>query len=171
MIENKQQRPMLIASFSGVLSGGVHPPIRKLAFPALRGLAETPCDPESASRPIALSATKTIFDGGRRRAATDRTFVNATPEKRTARKSLSQRSGQNGCIQYFVPEDLITFWLGHAGKSVTGASSDLSGDAEFRKQVAERVCLGFELASEPAAVAPNTSKIEVGPVAALAVNF
>jgi hypothetical protein len=113
MIENKQQRPMLIASFSGVLSGGVHPPIRRLAFPGLPGFAETPFDPASGSRPIALSATETIFDGGRRRVATDRTFANATPEKRTGRKSMSQRSGQNGCIQNFATEDRITFWLGH----------------------------------------------------------
>jgi hypothetical protein len=27
------------------------------------------------------------------------TVVNATPEKRTGRKSMSRRSGQNGCIQ------------------------------------------------------------------------
>ena len=37
MIENKQQRPILIASFSGVLGDGLNSPIRRLAFPGVRG--------------------------------------------------------------------------------------------------------------------------------------
>jgi hypothetical protein len=52
---------------------------------------------------------------------------------------MSHRAGQNGCIHNLVHEDRITFWLGHAGNSETGTSSDLSEDTEFRKQVAERV--------------------------------
>src|SRR5271156_639458 len=37
MIENKQQRPILIGSFSGVFSGGVQSPISRSASPALHG--------------------------------------------------------------------------------------------------------------------------------------
>jgi len=70
-----------------------------------------------------------------------------------------------------VPEDLITFWLGHAGKTVTDTYSKLRDDADFRKQVAEKVGLGFELPSENAVVGPNGPKIEVGPVEELAVNY
>jgi len=44
-----------------------------------------------------------------------------------------------------VPEDLIHFWLGHAGKSVTDHYSKLKNDLEFRKEVAVRAGLGFEL--------------------------
>jgi integrase len=44
-----------------------------------------------------------------------------------------------------VPEDLIHFWLGHAGKSVTDSYSKLKDDLEFRKKVALGVGLGFEL--------------------------
>ncbi|HKV28204.1 MAG TPA: site-specific integrase [Candidatus Acidoferrales bacterium] len=47
-----------------------------------------------------------------------------------------------------VPEDLIHFWLGHAAGSVTDHYSKLKDDLEFRKQVALRVGLGFELPFE-----------------------
>jgi hypothetical protein len=70
-----------------------------------------------------------------------------------------------------VPEDLITFWHGHAGKTVTDSYSKLKDDAEFRKQVAEKVGLGFELPSEETVVGPNGPKVEVGPVEELAVNY
>jgi hypothetical protein len=45
MIENKQQRPILIASFSAVLGGGVNSPIRRFAFSGVRGACETPFEP------------------------------------------------------------------------------------------------------------------------------
>jgi hypothetical protein len=70
-----------------------------------------------------------------------------------------------------VPEDLITFWHGHAGKTVTDSYSKLKDDAEFRKQVAEKVGLGFELPSEKVVVGLNGPKLEVGPVQELAVNY
>ena len=38
-----------------------------------------------------------------------------------------------------IPEDLITFCLGHAGKTVTETDSKLEDDAEFRKQVVQKV--------------------------------
>ena len=63
------------------------------------------------------------------------------------------------------------FWHGHAGKTVTDSYSKLKDDAEFRKQVAEKVGLGFELPSEKAVVGPNGPKIEVGAVEELAVNY
>ena len=69
-----------------------------------------------------------------------------------------------------VPEDLIRFWHGHAGKTVTDSYSKLKDDVEFRKQVAEKVGLGFELPSEKAVVGPNGPKLEVGPIEELAVN-
>jgi integrase len=69
-----------------------------------------------------------------------------------------------------VPEDLVTFWHGHAGKTVTDSYSKLKDDAGFRKQVAEKVGLGFELPSENTVVGPNGPKLEVGPFEELAVN-
>ena len=69
-----------------------------------------------------------------------------------------------------VPEDLITFWHGHAGKTVTDSYSKLKDDAEFRKQVVQKVGLGFELPSQEPLVGPNGPKMEVGAVEELAVN-
>ena len=45
-----------------------------------------------------------------------------------------------------VPEDLIKFWIGHAPKTVTDEYSKVKNDVEFRKDVAEKIGLGFELA-------------------------
>jgi len=69
-----------------------------------------------------------------------------------------------------VPEDLIRFWQGHAGKTVTDGYSKLKEDVQFRKQVVEKVGLGFEILSENPVVGPNGPKIEVGAVEELAVN-
>jgi integrase len=59
-----------------------------------------------------------------------------------------------------VPEDLIHFWLGHAGKTVTDDYNKLKDDLEFRKEVSVRVGLGFELPSNKTVVGPNEPKIE-----------
>ena len=75
-----------------------------------------------------------------------------------------------------VPEDLIKFWLGHEGgapepgsqvwvpKTVTDDYSKLEQDVEFRKQVVEKVGLGFDLPMKNASLAPNAPKIESEPV-------
>src|ERR1700721_3244985 len=55
------------------------------------------------------------------------TFVNATPEKRTGRKSMSRRSGQNGCIQEDGNWYVVRFWRDVAGQ-------------EKRQRVRERIC-------------------------------
>ena len=55
---------------------------------------------------------------------------------------------------------------------MTDSYSKLKDDAEFRKQVAEKVGLGFELpVSRNAVIGPNGPKIEVGAVEELAVNY
>src|SRR5580704_19652680 len=55
------------------------------------------------------------------------TFVKATPEKRTGRKSMSRRSGQNGCIQEDGNWYVVRFWKDVAGQ-------------QKRKRVRERIC-------------------------------
>src|ERR1700689_5918299 len=55
------------------------------------------------------------------------TVVNATPEKRTGRKSMSRRSGQNGCIQKDGNWYVVRFWKDIAGQ-------------EKRQRVRERIC-------------------------------
>ncbi len=71
---------------------------------------------------------------------------------------MSRRSGQNLGIK--MVEDLIHYWLGHAGKSVTDHYRKLKDDLEFRKEVTVRVGLGFELPSKKTVVGPNGPKIE-----------
>jgi len=69
-----------------------------------------------------------------------------------------------------VPDDLIHFWLGHAGKSVTDDYSKLKDDLEFRKEVAVRVGLGFELPSKRTVIGPNGPKVETEPFPERAVS-
>jgi integrase len=69
-----------------------------------------------------------------------------------------------------VPEDLIHFWLGHAGKSVTDHYSKLRDDLEFRKEVTVRVGLGFELPSQKTVVGLNGPKIETKPLQEMAAS-
>jgi integrase len=47
-----------------------------------------------------------------------------------------------------VPEDLIKFWIGHAPQTVTDVYSKVKNDVQFRRGVAEKVGLGFELNTE-----------------------
>jgi hypothetical protein len=70
-----------------------------------------------------------------------------------------------------VPENLIPFGLGHAGRTATYRYSKLRDDPEFRKQAAEKVGLGFEPPSEKATIGPNGPKIEVGLVEEVAVDY
>jgi len=44
-----------------------------------------------------------------------------------------------------TPEDLTRFWLGHANRTTTDEYAKLSEDVEFRREMAERIGLGFEL--------------------------
>lgn len=62
--------------------------------------------------------------------------------------------------KYGVPEDLIHFWLGHAGKRVTDHYSRLKDDPESRREVTVRVGLGFELPPSNTVVGPNGPKIK-----------
>jgi hypothetical protein len=55
------------------------------------------------------------------------TVAEATPEKRTGRKSMSRRSGQNGCIQKDGNWYVVRFWKDVAGQ-------------EKRQRVRKRIC-------------------------------
>ncbi len=54
-----------------------------------------------------------------------------------------------------VPDDLIQWWLGHAGKSMTDEYSQVRDDVEYRKMVTEQVGIGFELPAQTPSIAPN----------------
>jgi integrase len=54
-----------------------------------------------------------------------------------------------------VPDDLIQWWLGHAGKSMTDEYSQVRDDVKYRKVVAEQAGIGFELPKQTPSIAPK----------------
>jgi hypothetical protein len=60
--------------------------------------------------------------------------------------------------------------MGHEDEEIGDIYSKLKQDVAFRKEVVERIGLGFELPSKKVVVGPNGPKIEVGDVELLAVN-
>jgi integrase len=56
-----------------------------------------------------------------------------------------------------VPEDLIKFWIGHAPQTVTDVYSKVKNDVQFRREVAEKAGLGFELNPEMFPSVPQIS--------------
>jgi len=61
-----------------------------------------------------------------------------------------------------VPADIERFWLGHANRTVGDDYSMLKKNVKFRKQIADRIGVGFELpASIPSSVVPNVPKMAV----------
>jgi integrase len=57
-----------------------------------------------------------------------------------------------------APEDLVRFWTGHSNKSQTDAYSRMKEDVEYRREIAEKVGLGFALKNEVVAVARSVAK-------------
>ena len=70
-----------------------------------------------------------------------------------------------------VPDDLIQFWLGHAGKSMTDEYSQVRDDLKYRKLVAEQVGIGFELPLQTPPIVPNVPKSEFAIEVEVAVNY
>jgi integrase len=60
--------------------------------------------------------------------------------------------------QNAVPKDLEHFWMGHADEEIGDIYSQLETNVKFRKEVAERIGLGFELPVEKPVVGPNGPK-------------
>jgi len=59
-----------------------------------------------------------------------------------------------------TPLGLIKYWLGWAEEDMSGLYDTIRHDMEFRKEVAEKAGLGFELPVEKPVVGPNGPKIE-----------
>jgi len=60
-----------------------------------------------------------------------------------------------------TPEDLIRFWLGHADKTVTDGYSKLREDVQYRREVADKIGLGFAISSQTPDVVPNVPSLEL----------
>ena len=69
-----------------------------------------------------------------------------------------------------VPKDLEHFWMGHADEEIGDIYSQLETNVKFRKEVAERIGLGFELPCKKVVVGPNGLKIESEPVLEMAAS-
>jgi Phage integrase family len=59
-----------------------------------------------------------------------------------------------------TPEDLIRFWLGHADQTVTDGYSKLREDVQYRREVADKIGLGFALSSQTPDLVPNVPSLE-----------
>jgi integrase len=57
-----------------------------------------------------------------------------------------------------VPKDMEHFWMGHADEEIGDVYSQLETNVKFRKEVAERIGLGFDLPTQRTVVAPNAPK-------------
>jgi len=66
-----------------------------------------------------------------------------------------------------VPTDLERFWMGHANETVGDDYSGLKENIVFRKKVAERIGIGFEL---PSSIVPNVPNASVEGASEVAVN-
>ena len=69
-----------------------------------------------------------------------------------------------------VPKDLEHFWMGHEDEEIGDIYSQLETNVKFRKEVAERIGLGFELPSKKVVVGPNGPKIKSEPVLEMAAS-
>jgi|SRR5580704_6672401 hypothetical protein len=69
-----------------------------------------------------------------------------------------------------TPLGLINFWLGWAGEDMSNLYDKIRHDVEFRKEVAEKAGLGFELPSQKPVVGPNGPKRTETPEVQWAVN-
>jgi integrase len=58
-----------------------------------------------------------------------------------------------------VPDALVRFWLGHANKGVTDEYIKMVDELDFRKEVADRIGMGFELPESP--IVRNVRRIDV----------
>ena len=63
-----------------------------------------------------------------------------------------------------TPEDLIRFWLGHAHETVTDGYSNLREDVQYRREMADKTGLGFEISAQAPDVVPNVPSLEIAVV-------
>ena len=60
-----------------------------------------------------------------------------------------------------TPEDLIRFWLGHADETVTDGYSKLREDVQYRKEVADKIGLGFEISAQTPDLVPTVPSLVI----------
>jgi integrase len=69
-----------------------------------------------------------------------------------------------------TPPGVLQFWLGHAGQGMSDLYDKVRHDVAFRKEVAEKAGLGFEIPSKITVIGRNGRKIKSEPVLELAAS-
>ena len=69
-----------------------------------------------------------------------------------------------------TPPGVLQFWLGHAGQGMSDLYDKVRRDVAFRKEVAEKAGLGFELPSKITVIGRNGRKWTEMPDVQVAVN-
>jgi len=69
-----------------------------------------------------------------------------------------------------TPQGLYKFWMGHAEGGMSDLYDKIKNDVGFRKEVAARIGLGFELPSKLVSIGPNGPKIESEPILEMAAT-
>lgn len=59
-----------------------------------------------------------------------------------------------------TPPGVLQFWMGHAGEDMSDLYDKINEDVAFRKEVAEKAGLGFEIPSEIRVIGRNGRKLE-----------
>ena len=65
---------------------------------------------------------------------------------------------------------VLKFWMGHAGEDMSDLYDKIKSDVAFRREMAEKAGLGFELPSKICVIGRNGRKIESKPVLELAAS-
>jgi len=59
-----------------------------------------------------------------------------------------------------TPPGLLQFWMGHAGEGMSDLCDKIKSNVAFRKEMAEKAGLGFELPSKIIVIGRNGRKLE-----------
>lgn len=72
--------------------------------------------------------------------------------------------------EYGCPEDIIRYWVGHAGQDITDRYSKLAENIELRRTWADRVGLGFDIdIRQKSEVVCPTKDLKIAPITASVV--
>lgn len=69
-----------------------------------------------------------------------------------------------------TPPGILQFWMGHAGEGMSDLYDKIKENVSFRKEVAEKAGLGFEIPTKIIVIGRNGRKLEELPVEKMAAN-
>ena len=69
-----------------------------------------------------------------------------------------------------TPPGVLQFWMGHAGEGMSDLYDKIKSNVAFRKEMAEKAGLGFELPSKIIVIGRNGRKTENSPLEKVAAS-